>query len=136
MGDWSLSLTITSTTVDIAGQFRLTVSVNISGSIDAPQVQSCPECYSTASIRRLSSFVTTPAQQLLEQFKCRMCLITRRMSDLATAVPHLFPELKEQLGGRTSIKGDSMAVRPSLAPLAATFFEGDQETWSTCQKKC
>ncbi|GBL91736.1 hypothetical protein AVEN_71375-1 [Araneus ventricosus] len=69
-----------------------------------------------------SSVVT---QQLLEQFKRDVSDHPVYSPDLATSDFHLFPELKNSLGGQSFQKIEEIQsnIKARLAPLAALFFE-------------
>ncbi|GBM25953.1 Histone-lysine N-methyltransferase SETMAR [Araneus ventricosus] len=64
-------------------------------------------------------------QQLLEQFKWDVCDHPAYSPDLATSDFHLFPELKNSLGGQSFQKNEEIqsSIKAHLTSLAATFFE-------------
>ncbi|GBM43788.1 hypothetical protein AVEN_92773-1 [Araneus ventricosus] len=76
------------------------------------------------------------AQQLLAQFKWDVSDHSAHSPDLATSDFHLFPELKNWLGGQIFQKNEEIQtkVKAHLTSLAATFLEERIGTWSTVMK--
>ncbi|GBN74742.1 hypothetical protein AVEN_172419-1 [Araneus ventricosus] len=75
-------------------------------------------------------------QQLLEQFRLDESDHTTYSPDLATSDFHLFPELKNWLGGQSFQKNEEIQsnVMAHLTLLVGTFIEEWMGTWSTDMK--